>query len=77
MARLIARALVVAGVVAVVIYAIALRPITRQGRSPEPASSVVGGRDYPRLANYNGLRDAWQIPFFANDDLVVARRDAN
>ncbi len=76
MARLIARALLVAGVVAVVIYGIALRPTARQGGSPDPASSVAGGRDYPRLANYNGLRDAWQIPFFANDDLVVARRGA-
>ena len=77
MARLIARALVVAVVVAVVLYSIALRPTTRQGRSPVPASwAVAGSPDYPRLANYNGLRDAWQIPFFANDDLVVARRGA-
>ena len=78
MARLIARALLVAGAIAVVLYGVAFRPVTGQNRALAPASLVgaMSGGDYPRLANYNGLRDAWQIPFFANDDLVVARRGA-
>lgn len=31
---------------------------------------------YPRLANYNGLQQAWQAPFMAGDDIVVARQGA-
>lgn len=31
---------------------------------------------YPHLANYNGLRYAWQTPFFADYGLVIARRGA-
>ena len=48
-------------------------------RRPAPRPTVataVSGAGYPRLANYNGLQYDWQAPFFAGDDLVIARRGA-
>src|SRR5919109_2683140 len=46
-----------------------------------PSPTVPSGQGYPQLANYsgstvNGLRDAWQVPFFANYGLVIAGRGA-
>ncbi len=32
--------------------------------------------DYPHLANYNGLQQTWQVPFYAADSLTIARRGA-
>ena len=48
-------------------------------QAPSPTAS--SGQGYPQLANYsgsnvNGLRDAWQVPFFANYSLVIAGRGA-
>jgi len=85
MARLTSRALLVVVTIAVVLYGVVLQPFNRgghtptgQGRVPSTQSVMapMGDAGYPRLANYNGLRDDWQIPFFAHDDLVVARRGA-
>src|SRR2546423_13494578 len=46
-----------------------------------PSPTVPSRQGYPQLANYsgsnvNGLRDAWQLPFFANYGLVIAGRGA-
>jgi len=85
MARLTSRALLVIVTIAVVLYGVVLQPFNHAGRAPtprgrapstQPAMTPMGDVGYPRLANYNGLRDVWQIPFFAHDDLVVARRGA-
>jgi len=63
----------------------------RNGPSPQQATvtrsgSSSPGRDglvetnltatYPRLANYNGFTTASGAPFFADDNLIVARRGA-
>jgi hypothetical protein len=59
----------------------------RQGPSPTvpsrqaPSPTVPSRQGYPQLANYSGsnvsgLRDAWQVPFFANYGLVIAGRGA-
>ncbi len=57
----------------------AVSPAATAGRSapavvPSGARPLASG--YPRLANYNGLRAAWQTPFFTQDDLIVGRRGA-
>ena len=83
MARLTARALLVVVTAAVVLYGVVLQPFRTPAPGPAPAgtatvaqTTAAAGDNYPRIANYNGLRDAWQVPFFAHADLVVARRGA-
>jgi Hypothetical glycosyl hydrolase family 15 len=60
---------------------------SRQAPSPTvpsrqaPSPTVPSRQGYPQLANYsgsnvNGLRYAWQVPFFANYGLVIAGRGA-
>src|ERR671931_338827 len=50
-------------------------------QAPSPTLPGRQGQGYPQLANYSGsnvtgLRDAWQVPFFANYGLVIAGRGA-
>ncbi len=56
----------------------AAHPVADRHTGPRSAvaSDAIGGAGYPRLANYNGLRYDWQVPFFTSDDLIVARRGA-
>ena len=45
-------------------------------RAGPPLRRIRRGPGYPHLANYNGLDDGRQVPFFAADDLFIARRGA-
>ncbi len=65
--------------------AIILAPLTNDVTSSRPHSATRARAasnwarpdlGYPRLANYNGLREVWQAPFMTGDDLVVARQGA-
>ena len=44
--------------------------------TPRERGSGAASAGYPHLANYNGLRYAWQVPFFSAYGLVIARRGA-
>ncbi len=50
--------------------------LTRRTNGVSRLAPVGLDQVYPRLANYNGLQEPWQVPFVSSDDLVVARRDA-
>src|SRR5579883_2202628 len=65
------------GYIAVVVLVVAVAGdaiVALAPRDTPRASHDTAG--YPRLANYNGLRYAWQAPFFSAYGLVIARRGA-
>lgn len=68
--------LVLAGGLAAVAPAVTAAPATRSASSLLHLQGAGLNAGYPRLANYNGFRRAWQVPFFAAYDLIVARRNA-
>ena len=61
--------------------ALVIVPLSYGAAAFAPPPPVPGRPGYPQLANYsgstgNGLREAWQVPFFATYGLVIAGRGA-
>ena len=62
-------------------FALALTLLRSGAATFAPSPTGPGHQGYPQLANYSGsnvtgLREAWQVPFFANYGLVIAGRGA-